>query len=242
MKHTTGIVFISGAGLNRFLWDELKEMMEHEHPVLIIDSLDDKDSAKSDSKQSLESYLKQTVKVIKNWKINNFIIVAHSVGGVVGLKLAREFKNELKGFVAISCVIPKNGQSFFSALPLYQRVLYSLLLRFIEVSYVKKIMKTGIFGDLEEKEAVRIIQAYTKGKKAFFNTSVKYEVPDTDRLYIKLINDRLMSSKVQDTMIDNFKATKIDTLEGGHFPMLSNTERLASVLHDFIYNAGTTQK
>lgn len=239
MKHTTGIVFISGIGLNRFLWDDLKEKMEH--PVLIINSPDDENPGRSDSKESLESYVKEAAKVIKSWKVNNFIIVAHSVGGIVALKLVKEFKSEIKGFVAINCVIPKRGQSYFSALPVSQRMLHGVLLRFGQIGYVQRRIMTKVFGDLPEKTSLRVIRAYTNENKKHYTTAIKYKFPEMNRLYIKLINDKMMPSNVQDTMIENFKATQIDTLEGGHFPMLGNTERLASVLNDFIYNISFVQ-
>lgn len=239
MEQSTGIVFISGTGLNSFLWEDLKKRMKH--PVLIIDFPNDNKRGEFNSKQSLENYVKETVNAIKNWNVNNFIIVAHSVGGIVALKLVKEFTGEMKGFVAINCVIPKNGQSYFSALPVPQRMLHGLLLRFSKVGYVQRRMMTQIFGDLPQKAALVVIRAYTKENKKHYRTTIKYKFPSMDRLYIKLINDKLMPSNVQDAMIENFKATKIDTLEGGHFPMLSNTERLASILNDFIYNTENVQ-
>jgi len=49
---------------------------------------------------TFDDYVSSTIKPIAGWKNDSFIIVAHSIGACVGLKVADHFKKEIKGFVA----------------------------------------------------------------------------------------------------------------------------------------------
>jgi pimeloyl-ACP methyl ester carboxylesterase len=69
---------------------------------------------------------------IKNWNIEHYIIVAHSIGACVGIEVANHFKDELKGFVAVGSVIPKNGNSFVPSLPFLQKLIMPIILSLLQ--------------------------------------------------------------------------------------------------------------
>ena len=126
MNNTIGIVFINGAGLSSSIWDDLKQKIDN--PILSIDFPNRKPNDISNAKLTFDNYVNIATSEIKKWQNDNFIIVAHSIGACVGLKVAEHFKSELKGFVAMSSVIPKSGQSFVSSLPFPQKLLLPILL------------------------------------------------------------------------------------------------------------------
>lgn len=136
MTSNFGIVFIHGAGLNSSIWDELKTEMDV--PTLAIDFPNRKADEKANAKLTFDDYVNTTIGQINNWSMDNFIIVAHSLGACVGLHVANYFKNELKGFVAVGSVIPKNGKSFVSALPFPQKIILPIIIRLFGTNLLQK--------------------------------------------------------------------------------------------------------
>jgi surfactin synthase thioesterase subunit len=88
-----GIVFIHGAGLNGSIWDEL--IKEIDIPTLAIDFPNRKTDRNSNNKLTFNDYANITTDQIKNWKKDSFIIVAHSIGACVGLKVANYFRFDM---------------------------------------------------------------------------------------------------------------------------------------------------
>jgi len=52
------------------------------------------------------------------------------------------------------------------------------------------------------------------------------------KVYVRASMDRVLSPALQDEMLKNWSAERIFTLESGHYPMLSYSQRLIDVLHE----------
>lgn len=232
MDNTIGIVFINGAGLNSSLWNDLKGKFQN--PVLTIEFPNRKSESNLNAKLTFDEYVTKSTTEIKNWQKENFIIVAHSIGAFIGLKVAEQFKNELKGFVAISSVIPNSGQSFVSSLPFPQKLLLPILLTLFGTKPPKKSIENELCNDLTNEQTLKIVNEFTSETKALYTTKISYDLPNTRRLYIKLINDKSMPTDLQDKMAKNLNATKVETLNSGHLPMVSRPNELAVILSDFV--------
>lgn len=232
MDNRIGIVFIHGAGLNSSLWDAMKGKIHY--PILAIDFPNRNPAKNSNAKLTFTSYVNKAVTEIKNWQKNNFIIVAHSIGACVGLKIAEEFKNELRGFVAISSVIPENGQSFVSSFPFPQNLLLPVLMTLFGTKPPDQAIEKELCNDITPDKTSKIVKDFTPEGKALYTTKINYDLPEIKRLYIKLTNDKAIPVDLQNKMAANLQATKIETLVSGHLPMLSNAEELALILSDFV--------
>lgn len=225
MDNEIGMVFINGAGLSSFIWNDLKGNFQA--PVLTIDFF-------NKEKLTFDDYVNQAATDIKNWGKDNFIIVAHSIGALIGLKTAEQFKKELKGFVAIGSVIPQSGQSFTSSMPFPQKLLLPILLSLFGTKPPKQSIAAELCNDLPPDTTLKIVNSFTPEAKALYTTKISFDLPDTNRLYIKLTNDKTITPELQDKMIGNLKATEIKTIDSGHLPMLSKTDALTSILEDFV--------
>jgi len=225
MNSEIGIIFINGAGLNSSIWNDLKSKFQISN--LTIDLT-------NKTKLTFDDYVNKFATEISNWKMENFIIVAHSIGALIGLKVAEQFKKELKGFVAIGSVIPKSGQSFTSTMPFPQKILLPILLSLFGTKPPKKSIETELCNDLSPDIALKIANEFTPEAKALYTTKNTYELPNTKRLYIKLTNDKSLHRNLQDKMAKNLNATKIESINSGHLPMLSKPDELANILEDFI--------
>ncbi|WP_067142279.1 alpha/beta fold hydrolase [Oceanivirga salmonicida] len=231
VNNKIGIVFINGAGLNSSIWNDLKQRIDN--PILCIDFPNRKSNDKQNLKLTFDDYLNKTIVEIKKWENNDFIIVAHSIGACIGLKVAEQFKKELKGFVAIGSVIPKSGQSFVSSLPFPQKLLFPILLSLFGTKPPKKSIETELCNDLTPEITSKIVNEFTPEAKALYTTKIIFDLPETKRLYVKLINDKSISIDLQNKMAKNLNATKIENIDSGHLPMISKTKELATILSDF---------
>lgn len=236
MDNKLGIVFIHGAGLNSSIWNET--IQEINIPSLAIDFSKIKTDGKAVDILTFDNYVDGTIQQIKEWKKDHFIIVAHSIGACVGLKIAGHFKNELKGFVAVGAVISKNGNSFISTLPFPQRLLMPVILRVFGTKPPRKSIESELCNDLTAEQTLKIVNEFTPESKALYTTKIYFDLPDTKRLYIKLKNDKSMPVSFQDQMAENLKSDKVIILDSGHLPMMSKPKQLASILSEFLINRG----
>lgn len=232
MNKNIGIVFIHGAGLNGSIWDNL--IKEINIPSLTIDFPSKKIEGKAIDSLTFDDYVSGVTNQIKGWKKDNFIIVAHSIGACVGLKVSDNFKNELKGFVAVGSVIPKNGYSFISSLPFPQKLIMPIILKIFGTKPPQKSIESELCNNLTAEQTIKIVNEFTPEAKALYTTRIYFNLPDADRIYIKLTNDKSMPATLQEKMAKNLNANKIIALESGHLPMMSKPEQLAIFLNDFI--------
>lgn len=233
MENRIAIVFISGAGLNASIWDDL--IKELKIPALAIDFPTKTSSPRLSNKVTFDNYVNAAISQIKNWnKEEEFIIVAHSIGAFVGLKVANHFKNELKGFVAVGSVIPQNGNSFISSLPFPQNLIMPVVLKFLGTKPPQKSIERELCNDLSAKQTSKIVNEFRPESEALYTTKLYFDLPNTNRLYIKPTNDKSMPGPLQEKMAKNLKAHKIVPIYSGHLPMISKTKQLAAILSNFV--------
>jgi pimeloyl-ACP methyl ester carboxylesterase len=232
MDNNIGIVFIHGAGLNSSIWDDL--IKDINNPTLAIEYPNKNLDAKAIDKLTFDHYVEATINQIKNWKQEHFIIVAHSIGAFVGLKVANHFKNEVKGFVALGSVVPTNGNSFISSLQFPQKFIMPMILRLFGTKPPQKVIESELCNDLTVEQTTKIVNEFTPESKALYVTRINFSLPDTIRLYVKLNKDQSIPITLQDKMAKNLKANKIITIDSGHLPMISKAKELEAVLSDFI--------
>lgn len=232
MKDKLGIVFIYGAGLGGFIWDELKPLIKN--PILTIEFPNRGVDDKTNVNLTFIDYKKSAIEQIEKWGIDNFVIVTHSIGGCVGLSLTDYFSKKVAGFVGISSAVPKNGNSYISCLPFPQSLLMPLILNLFGTKPPQKTIEQMLCNDLTPEQTSEVIKRFTPEAKLLYTTKVNYKNLDIKTLYIKLNNDKGLSVQLQDKMIKNLKAQKVVTLVSGHLPMISKPKELSEILNNFI--------
>lgn len=226
-----GFILLHGAGLGSFIWDEVKSGLHL--PAFSVDFPNRNQGGRVNRQLHFEDYVKQIIQEIEKWEIEKLIIVAHSIGGCVGLKVAEYFESRIAGFVGIGAAIPVNGNSFISCLPYHQRILVPLLLKIVGTKPPKKVIERGLCNDLEDEQTALVVHQFTPESRFLYTEKCKAGIPDTNRFYIRLSLDKEFPLSVQDKMAKNLNAQKVTTLQSGHLSMLSRPEELADVLNGF---------
>jgi pimeloyl-ACP methyl ester carboxylesterase len=227
-----GIIFIHGAGLSSWVWDEVKALIRF--PALLID-FPNRAKDYNTSELKFGDYINSIIRQIDRWNVEKFILVTHSIGGCLGLEVAEFFKSRIIGFVAIASAIPIKGDSFISCLPYPQRIILPLILKIAGTKPPKRAIEKGMCSDLTREQTKMIYERFIPESKDLFFEKCNAPIPDTKRLYIKLAYDRELPLSVQERMAENLNAHRVITLHSGHLPMLSKPAVLVRMLTRF-YN------
>ena len=232
MKDSLGIIFIHGAGLGKFIWKEIKSNLDY--PSFMIEFPNRNTDDKANSKLSFEDYVTKAISDTQKFGKQKLIIVTHSIGGLVGLRIAEHFKDETIGFVGIGSAIPKNGKSFVSCLPFPQKLIVPLIMKLAGTKPPKSAIEKGLCNDLNPSQTKEIVENFTAESKDLYIEKSKSNIPNTNKLYVELTNDKEFPVPTQEKMSVNLKCKNIVSLESGHLPMLSVPEKLSGILNEFI--------
>ena len=232
MKDELGIIFIHGAGLGNYIWKEVEPKMNY--PSLLIEFPNRNMDDKANSNLSFEDYIEKAILETQDFDKQKLIIVTHSIGGLVGLKIAEHFDDKTIGFVAIGSAIPKNGKSFVSCLPFPQKHIVSLIMKLAGTKPPKSAIENGLCNDLNQSLTNKVVENFTAESRNLFTKNSNSNIPDTKKLYIELTNDKEFAIPVQKNMAKNLNCTNIITLESGHLPMLSVPEKFSEILNEFV--------
>lgn len=227
-----GFVFIHGAGLEGRIWSNVAEGLGQ--PSLLLDFPLRKGPVDSRSDLALDDYVSHMEHQVSQWGIQRFVIVAHSLGGVLALKLASKFSDRLAGFVAVGAAIPKNGGSFVSVLPFPKRMLMTAILRKWGTKPPESVIRAGLCNDLSEEQTAGLVQGFVPEAIRVYTDRAHAAVPAVPKLYVKLTKDKEFPSSLQNKMISHLSPHSVEQLESGHLPMLSKPGDLRRILQSFL--------
>lgn len=183
---------------------------------------------------SLEDYADNVLQQIHEAGFTKVILVAHSLGGVVGLKVAYKLGQRLAGFVAVGAAIPKDGGSFVSALPFPQKVIMPLIMRFAGTKPPESAIRAGLCNDLSAQQADAVVKRFTPESKAVYTDRSDVGMPNVPRMYVMLTLDKEYGPALEGIMAANLGATDTLSIAAGHLPMLSQPKILADALTSFM--------
>lgn len=227
-----GLVFIYGAGLGTWIWDDLSQKIDY--PCLFLDYPGRESNSKDNKGLSLDDYSDFICTEIKKWNTDKIIVIAHSIGGVIALKTIEKIKSQIKGFVAISASIPKSGDSYLSSFSLFNRLIMKCVFRLLGTRPPKAALMQSLCNDLTVEQATKVVNKFTPESLLIYEQKVTYNLPDIPKLYIKLTNDKAFEEQTQDKMIKNISPKTVVEMNTGHLPMLGDPNDLAKIINEFV--------
>lgn len=231
-QEKVALVFIHGAGLDGRIWQEVANGLDQ--PCLMVEYPDRGDTGEALKGLRFTDYVAHLRKQVDEQRYHRIVIVAHSLGGALGLRLAAELSGQVAGFVAIGAAIPQNGGSFVSALPFPKRLLLSAIMKLLGTKPPESVIRAGICNDLPPEVTDEIVRRFTPESVRVFTDRTDSLIPSVPKLFIKLTKDKQLDPALQQQMIANLSPHMIRSLETGHLPMLSDPEGLRSALLDFL--------
>jgi pimeloyl-ACP methyl ester carboxylesterase len=227
-----GLVFIHGAGLQGAIWKDVVEEMEA--PCLQVNYPLREGTADARSNLSLMDYAACIKAQVEAWPVKRFVIVAHSIGGVVALPLAQQVEERIAGFVGIGAAIPGQGGSFLSTLQLPKRWLISFFLRKWGTVPTEAALRAGLCNDLSEQQAAEVVKGFLPEAMRLYTDRSDAPVPEVPKLYVTLTKDKQFSASQQRRMVASLSPHAVCSLDTGHLPMVSDPMGLSRLLASFV--------
>lgn len=231
-KH--GVVFIHGAGLGKFIWNDIKPGLNY--PSLMVEFPNRNSGDMANSQLSFEEYIVEAISEVERFEKEKLIVVAHSIGGLIGLRIAEHFKEKISGFVGIGAAIPANGNSFISCLPFPQKLVVPIIMRLAGTKPPKSAIENGLCNGLNPEQTQTVVESFTAESKYLYTEKSKSKIPDTKKLYVALNNDNEFAIPVQKRMAENLNCDNITVIDSGHLPMMSMPEKISEILNEFIHS------
>jgi pimeloyl-ACP methyl ester carboxylesterase len=225
-----GIVLLTGAGFDNSIWKDVAVKVTV--PYVAVD-YPERHNGTAASLLAFDDYIDGALKQIKGLKADKIILVGHSIGGVVMMRLGELLGDRVVGRVAIAAAIPYSGGSFLSCLPQPKRFIMGAVIRLMGTKVPPSAIRTGLCSDLDDAQAQKIINAFTPESRALYTTPVDYTPQTLPSLYIVTTKDSEFGVAAQKSMASRIGA-EMTEIESGHLPMIGHPDKTASAIISFI--------
>lgn len=218
---TSSLLFLSGAGLPGWIWDDTRAALPEAGDVAPRPFAPDAD---------VDAYARQALEAAHDGPLT---IVAHSAGGVIAAQLAMLAPGRVVGVLAVTAVIPKAGHSFVSSMPYPNRLLLPTILRLAGTRPPDTTIRTSLAAGVDTATTDRLINDFTPESRAYFTSCVSAELTAPVRGYVTTSDDAELPIALQHRYATRLRPTFTRTLTSGHLPMLTHPNQLAETITDF---------
>ncbi|MWV51467.1 alpha/beta fold hydrolase (plasmid) [Rathayibacter sp. VKM Ac-2803] len=217
----TTYLFLSGAGLPGWIWDDVRAMLPDRSCSLVGPRPVQSRARIRDHADAAVGGLAGTGPVV---------VIAHSIGGGVAGHVAARLGDRVRGIVAVSAVMPKPGRSFLSALPLPQRVITDLVMRLAGTRPPASAVRAGVAAGLHPDLTERLIADMVAESPRLFRDPAAALGARSAR-YVITARDRELPVALQRRSARELGAPSL-SLPTGHLPMLEAPEAIAAVISE----------
>jgi pimeloyl-ACP methyl ester carboxylesterase len=219
------ILFISGAGLPAWIWDDVQQL---------LGVADDVRVAARPARIAGAGLRDYAEAAIGSAPTGRFAVVAHSSGGVIGAEVARLAPDRISAFLAVTAVIPTPGGSFLAALPAPSRWMLGAVMRFAGTRPPNAAIRRGLAHGLDDRTTDRIMADFTPESLGLYRDKIGRHSWSGRRGYVFTERDRGMPIAVQRRSAQRLGHDWTDHLDTGHLPMIENPHALAGSIAEFL--------
>jgi pimeloyl-ACP methyl ester carboxylesterase len=225
----TRLLLLHGAGLGGWIWDRV--VPELNFPAEAID-LPGRSGKGDPGDVTLQQCIDFVAGRARGYRA---VVVGHSFSAQIALGLASAYPQHIGAVILVGGIAPNSGKAFTSLLPIMQRLFMYLVLRRSRngVKLPPKLVAKQYCSDLDSATKEFVQSRITPEAPRLYLDKLTWSGMPSDmpRLYIKLLKDKSLSSDDQDKMMQRIAPTRMETLQAGHLPMLSQPRELAAILN-----------
>ncbi|MCW3839771.1 alpha/beta hydrolase [Micromonospora yasonensis] len=219
------ILFISGAGLPAWIWDDVHQLMGWPHEVHVA----------ARPTRGAEARLRDYAEAaIGSAPTGRFAIVAHSAGGVIGAEVARLAPERVSAFLAVTAVIPKPAGSFISAMPAPNRWVLNVAMRLAGTRPPASVIHRRLAHRLDDQAADRLVADFSPESPGLYRDKTSHHSWNGWRGYVLTAQDRELPIALQRRCAQRLGHAWGDNLDTGHLPMLEDPQALAGSIARFL--------
>jgi pimeloyl-ACP methyl ester carboxylesterase len=218
---TTPLLLIGGAGLPAWAWDDVRAALPADRPSAVAAR------PAPDGPRALEDYARTA---LDDAPWGSFVVVAHSIGGVIAARMVERAPDRVLGVVGIAASFPPPGRSFLGALPFPQRVVVGATMRVLGTRPPASALRKGLAPGLADAVVERLVAEFVPESQELYRDAVGRVAYPSARGYLRTSDDPQMPLALQDRSVATLGAGRIETLPTGHVPMLADPGAVAAAL------------
>lgn len=219
------IVLIQGVHLDGSSWNEVKTRLEaNNFAVTLVDRAgrDDKTPA------SLRNIAVRSCALVKEPSI----IVAHSFGGAIVNSMVGTCPMKITSIIYVSALVPLHGEKPFDLMNKTDNANYQKIVTFGKMKIIPKGAEFYKGADPQIPSTAVLPPLYAEwtslgAEEVTFDPKVYSPIP---KAYISTEKDPVVSLTTQFQYSSRAGIKNYDGIETGHFPMLSNPEKLTQFI------------
>ncbi|WP_118950444.1 alpha/beta fold hydrolase [Taibaiella helva] len=228
-------VLVHGAWQAPYVWDEVRDDLSRKGNKVVVVELPGhgKDTTPTYT-LSLDIYRDKVIKELSAVE-GPVILVGHSMGGMVVTAVAETVPARIRKLVYIGAFVPQSGQALAEISDPDSQLGPSLIPSQDQLTIdVKKEDLASLFiadGSAQAKQLV--LDNYRAEPAIPFTTKVtltEAHFGTVDKVYIKTLQDKVISPGLQDKMITAAGIGTIYTVNTSHSPFLSQPHQVAELL------------
>ncbi len=235
MKH---YVLVHGAWEGSWSWDQTRPGLEKlGHRVTAVDLPGTRANRQPLSQVTMESYVQTVVDAI-NLLDHKVILAGHSMAGAIISQVAEQVPEKIEKLIYVTAFLLENGDSVLEAMQRDRDGEFLPKLNFSadqgSATASPQTWRDIAFHDVDERHvqtALPLVDIAQSTEPFMAKVSVSAEnfgsVPKT---YIRAANDKMVSPRLQDEMLENWNVDQVHVLNSGHFPTLSMPDELAAAM------------
>ena len=244
----TTIVFVHGWGISKEYWKQQQDALSSQYTVVALDLGGHGQSGRNRENWTIEEFAKDVRAVIDGLKLDNVILVGHSMGGEVILQTALSSPGKVIGFIGVD-----NFKHFVTSFtPQEERqindfmqglktnfdttaTMYTRLALFPR-DYSDTFAVNRVIRSIQQTDTVVAIKA--------LESLMNFALKDSEMIARLPMPAHLIVSDYTTTNEQSFRRTaktgsSIRTINGtGHYPMIEKPELFTDLLRETIHEIG----
>jgi len=221
----TPILYISGAGLPAWIWDDVHRALAWPHDVRVAAG------PARGAGTRLRDYAEAA---LGSAPAGRFAVVAHSAGGVIGAEVAQLAPDRISAFLAVTAVIPQPAGSFLAAAPAPNRWLLSVAMRLAGTRPPASAIRGRLAYGVDDRTADRLVTEFVPEAPGLYRDRTSHRSWSGPRAYVRTARDRQLPMAQQRRSAQRLGGAGEDRLDTGHLPMLEDPKGLAATIARFL--------
>ena len=216
---TTPVVFLSGAGLPSWIWDDVRSRLAAPSSVATY----------AKGRASLREIVEGVVAQLPAEPCH---LVAHSIGGTVAAGVVAVAPERLAALTAVCAIVPEPGRSFASALPAPQRYVMSAMVRLLGTRPPASVLRSQLAGGLPDDVADRVVAGFEPESRRLYLDRLPAQPAASwpaDATYLVTTEDHEFPVALQERYAA-VPAARTSHVPAGHLPMLSHPDAVAELV------------
>jgi pimeloyl-ACP methyl ester carboxylesterase len=214
---TLPLLFLSGAGLPAWVWDDVRRRLPVESRV----------ADHPRGRAGLADHAEAAREAAADWPA--YGVVAHSIGGVVAAALVARDANRVHAITAVWGIVPRPGASFVASLPMPKCLTIGAIIRFVGTKPPDSTIRSGLCHGLPDAVAERVVADFTAESRGLYLDAAPARRWPRVVAYVATTEDTDFPLDLQRRYAVELGATPT-TLPTGHLAMLQDPAGLAALI------------